>query len=218
MLVGPMRALVLLSGGLDSTVAIWWALEEGFDVRVLTFDYFKRPPPEKRATQQIADRADVELVEIALPWLRELEDPVHPLLDNPDLEDAPEGYVPARNAILYAIAAHVAEIVDAEAIVGGHNGVDPERFPDAAPSFFERFADLLSDSLASHPQMQILQPLFGMDKAEVVRLGDQLGAPLELSWSCYEEGPEPCGKCPSCRLRGQAFAEAGLEDPAAYSV
>lgn len=209
----PKRALVLLSGGLDSTVALWWALDQGYEVTALTFNYFKRPPPEREATQRIAEEADVELVELDLPWLRELEDPVHPLLDNADLEDAPEGYVPARNPILYAIAGHVAEIIGAEVIVGGHNGVDPDRFPDASPSFFERFGDLLADSLASEPEVSIEQPLFGMDKTQVVELGLELGAPIETSWSCYERGPKPCEECPSCRSRLEAFRAAGLEDP-----
>lgn len=208
-----MRAVVLVSGGLDSTVALWWALEEGLQVRALTFDYFKRPPPEQEATRRIVDEAGVEIVEIDLPWLRELEDPVHPLLDNPDLADAPEGYVPARNPILYAIAGHVAEIVGAERIVGGHNGVDPERFPDASSAFFGRFSGVLSESLASEGRIEILQPLLGRDKREVIELGHRLGAPLELCWSCYEEGPEPCGQCPSCSTRNQAFAAAGVSDP-----
>jgi 7-cyano-7-deazaguanine synthase len=205
-----MRALVLVSGGIDSTVALWWALDQGYEVRALTFDYVKRPPPEKQATERIAEQADVELVEIDLPWLRELEDPVHPLLDNPELADAPDGYVPARNPILYAIAAHVAEIVGAEVVVGGHNGVDTERFPDASPSFFDRFGDLLSDSLATGMDLTFEQPLFGRDKVEVVEEGQRLGAPIEDSWSCYEEGPDPCGECPSCQARREAFEHAGV--------
>lgn len=208
-----MRALALLSGGLDSTVALWWALEESYDVQALTLDYFKRPPPEKEAAQRIAEEAGTELVEVELPWLRELEDPPHPLLDNAGLEDAPEGYVPARNPILYAIAGHFAEILDADRIVGGHNGVDPERFPDASPDFFEDFASILGDSLVTDPDLEILQPLIGMDKAEVVKAGIELGAPLELCWSCYELGPEPCGECPSCRARTAAFRKAGVPEP-----
>lgn len=208
-----MRALVLLSGGIDSTVACWWALDQGYEVRALTLNYFKRPPPEQRATRRIAEEAGVGLTELDLPWLRELEDPEHPLLDNPGLADAPEGYVPARNPIVYAIAAHVAEIVGAETIVGGHNDVDPERFPDASAGFFERFGDLLSDSLASGMELGIEQPLLGLSKREVVEEGLRLGAPLEASWSCYERGPEPCGECPSCRTRREAFQAAGIEDP-----
>jgi 7-cyano-7-deazaguanine synthase len=204
------RALVLLSGGIDSTVALWWALEQGYEVRALTVHYLKRPPPEKQATRTIADEAGVELIELELPWLQELEDPVHPLLDNPALADAPEGYVPARNPIFYAIAAHIAEIVGAERIVGGHNGVDPDRFPDASAAFFDRMGDLLEDSLASGMELGIEQPLHGMAKEAVVEEGLRLGAPLEASWSCYERGPEPCGECPSCRTRAEAFAAAGV--------
>lgn len=209
-----MQALVLLSGGLDSTVATWWAIQQGYDVTALTFHYFKRPPPEIEATREVADRADVELVEVEMPWLRELEDPVHPLLDNPELEATyPEGYVPGRNAIFYAVAAHHAEILGAERIVGGHNGADPDRFPDAAPGFFEDLADLLDKGLVTRPGLSIEQPLLGASKDEVVERGLALGAPLEACWSCYERGPEPCGDCPSCEARAEAFTANGLEDP-----
>lgn len=209
-----MRALVLLSGGLDSTVATWWALEEGYEVVGLTFHYFKRPPPEVEATRAIAEEAGIELVEVKLDWLRELEDPEHPLLDNDELAAThPEGYVPARNAIFYANAAHHAEIVGAERVIGGHNGADPERFPDASSGFFEKLSELLDAGLVTRPGLEIEQPLLGRSKAEVVDAGRKLGAPLELCWSCYERGPEPCGSCPSCLTRADAFEDLGLEDP-----
>lgn len=209
-----MRALVLLSGGLDSTVATWWALAEGYGVTALTFHYFKRPPPEIEATRRIADEAGIELVEVEMPWLRELADPEHPLLDNPTLQTVhPEGYVPGRNAIFYAIGAHHAEIMGAERIVGGHNGADPERFPDASAAFFDALGDLLDRGLVTRPGLEIEQPLLGSTKAEVVEQGTRLGAPLELCWSCYETGPTPCGECPSCTTRRDAFDEVGLEDP-----
>lgn len=208
-----MRTLVLLSGGLDSLVAAWWALDRGDDVIGLTLDYFQRPPPEKRAVEAIAEAGGFELLTAELPWMRELEDPPHPKLDNPALEDAPYGYVPARNAILYAVAAHHAEIVGAERIVGGHNGTDPERFPDASPSFFEDLEAVLQRGLASGMRLEIEQPLHGQRKEEIVEKGLELGAPLELSWSCYELGPDPCGVCPSCERRAEAFENVGVEDP-----
>jgi 7-cyano-7-deazaguanine synthase len=205
-----MQALALVSGGIDSTVALWWALDQGYEVHALTMHYFKRPPPERQATETITELAGVELTAIEMPWMRELEDPVHPLLDNPALADAPEGYVPARNPILYALAAHVAEIVGAETVVGGHNGVDPERFPDASASFFERFGDLMADSLHSDVDLTIEQPLLGLDKTEVVERGLERGAPVEASWSCYELGPDPRRECPACEERARAFQAAGV--------
>lgn len=209
-----MRALVLLSGGLDSTVATWWALEQGYDVAALTFHYHKRPPPEIEATRAIADQAGVDLVEVEMPWLQELEDPRHPLLDNEELEATfPEGYVPARNAIFYAIGAHHAEIMGMDRLVGGHNGADPDRFPDVRPRFFDELETLLDQGLVTRPGLEIEQPLLGSSKAEVVEKGQALGAPLSLAWSCYEEGPEPCGECPSCTARRDAFEANGLTDP-----
>ncbi len=209
-----MHALCLVSGGLDSTVATWWALEKGWDLTLLTVHYPQRPSREMEATRAIARRAEARLLEVELGWMAELEDPRHPLLENPALDEAPEGYVPARNAILYAVAAHHAELLGAQRIIGGHNGVDPERFPDASGSFFEQLATLLSKGMASGMEVGIQQPLLGEDKAAVVALGAQLDAPLELCWSCYEDGAEPCGGCPSCRERDAAFASNGLEDPA----
>lgn len=209
-----MKALVLLSGGIDSTVATWWAREQGWDLHALTFNYFKRPPPEIRATRAIAEAASLPMTEVEVPWLRELDDPRHPLLANPELEEAPYGYVPGRNAIFYSIGAHYAEILGAERLVGGHNGVDPERFPDASAGFFDDLADLLAKGLATRSALAIEQPLHGMEKHEVVALGLELEAPMELSWSCYEEGPEPCGACPSCRQRSKAFEEVDRGDPA----
>lgn len=209
-----MKALVLLSGGIDSTVATWWALEQGFEVHALTFNYFKRPPPEIQATRAVAEAADVPLTELEMPWLRELEDPVHPLLDNPDLDAAPYGYVPGRNAMFYSVGAHIAEILGADRLVGGHNGVDPETFPDASAGFFDDLADLLAKGLVTEPELTIEQPLHGRSKEEVVDLGEELGAPMGLCWSCYEEGPEPCRDCPSCQQREAAFAAIGRRDPA----
>lgn len=209
-----MKALVLLSGGIDSTVATWWAVEQGYEVHALTFNYFKRPEPEIRATRAVAEEAGIELTELELPWLRELDDPVHPLLDNPELEDAPYGYVPGRNAMFYSIGAHLAEILGADVLVGGHNGVDPETFPDASARFFDDLGDLLAKGLATQPSLTIEQPLHGMEKPAVVDLGLELGAPMALSWSCYEEGPDPCGACPSCEQRAAAFEQLGHGDPA----
>ncbi len=209
-----MKALVLLSGGIDSTVATWWAMDKRLEVHALTFNYFKRPEPEIRATRAVADEAGLPLTEIEMPWLQELDDPVHPWLDNPELDEAPYGYVPGRNAMFYSVGAHLAEILGADRLVGGHNGVDPETFPDASQRFFDDLADLLDKGLVTEPGLTIEQPLHGMGKQEVVDLGLELGAPMALCWSCYEEGPEPCGACPSCEQRADAFEAIGQADPA----
>lgn len=213
-----MRALVLVSGGIDSTVALWWARAQGWATDAITFHYHERPPPEIEATAALSRAAGVRLVEVELPWLAELDEGQHPLLENPRLETPPEGYIPARNAIFYAIAAHHAELLGSCRIVGGHNGVDPETFPDASAEFFDHISKVLRSGLASRTEVEIVQPLHGMTKEEVLRLGLELDAPLEMSWSCYEVGPMRCGACPSCQERAAAFAAVGVEDPALARV
>lgn len=197
-----MRWLVLLSGGLDSAVALWWALREGHDVVALSFRYPGRPARETRAARDLAQRAGVPLVEADVPFLREPEGGRFAL--------APRGYVPARNAIFYASAAHQAEVLGCGAIVGGHNAEDAARFPDASAAFFARLESLLSDGLWSSdgaPGPRLVMPLAALTKLQVVALGRQLGVPLALAWSCYEDGEAPCGACPSCMERaGMATA------------
>lgn len=189
-----MRTLVLLSGGLDSAVALWWALREGHDVTALSFRYPGRPARETRAARDLAERAGVRLVESDVPFLREPE--------GGRFVAAPRGYVPARNAVFYAAAAYHAEVLGMDAIVGGHNADDAARFPDASAAFFARLEALLADGLwspdaaASGPKL--VMPLSSLTKLQVVALGRSMGVPLALAWSCYEDGEAPCGACPSC--------------------
>lgn len=209
-----MRALVLLSGGLDSATALFWARTQGWDVEALTFDYDARPGPERAATEALVATLGVPLHTVEAPWMQEIEAGQHPLLDNPALAGAPEGYIPARNAILYAIGAYHAELRGARVLVGGHNSADPETFPDAAAGYFATLGALLEKGLASGGSLEIVQPLLGLDKVGVVRLALELEVPLDLSWSCYDAGPERCGRCPSCVERAEAFGVVGMADPA----
>jgi len=203
--------VALVSGGLDSTVATWWALDQGWDVTGLTVHYAKRPQAEVAAARAVVDEAGIELVEVDLPWLRELENPVHPRLENDELaEGHPRGYVPARNAVFYALAAHHAEVLGAERIVAGHNGVDPDRFPDASEGYLEELVGLLGRGLVTDPDLAVELPLAGASKREVVARGVELGAPLRSCWSCYKPRPEPCGAYPSCEARQAAFEAVGV--------
>src|SRR3989304_4927623 len=123
-------AIVLLSGGVDSAVALWWAKARGWSVRTLTFDYFGRPRREHAAIEALSARARVAPpVRVDLPFLKEVDDLRKEGLRNPALEASPEGYIPARNLIFYSLAAYHAELAGTRYLVGGHNGVDPEAFP-----------------------------------------------------------------------------------------
>lgn len=212
-------AIVLLSGGVDSAVALWWAKARGWSVRTLTFDYFGRPRREHAAIEALAARARVAPPErVDLPFLKEVDDLREAGLQNPALEASPEGYIPARNLIFYSLAAYHAELAGTRYLVGGHNGVDPEAFPDASPRFFEDLNRLLGRGLwsARITPVEVVVPLRGMSKADVVRMGLSMDVPFDVTWSCYWDREVPCGRCLSCRERQEAFAEAGAEDPAPY--
>lgn len=213
------RAIVLLSGGVDSAVTLWWARKQGWDVRPLTFDYFGRPRREHTAIEALAKKADVAPIRyVDLPFLKEVDDLRPAGLENPVLEGSPEGYIPARNLIFYALAAYYAELDGSRYLVGGHNGIDPESFPDASPTFFASLNRVFRMSLWSYAKtpVEVLVPLSGKSKEDVLRLGRDLGVPFELTWSCYWDRDVPCGTCVSCRERRDAFAAVGMADALAY--
>ena len=213
------KAVVLLSGGIDSTVSLYWAKKQGWDVRPLTFHYFRRPPQEVVATRRVLKASGIEnLREIDLPFLKEVDDMRATGLENAVLSQSPEGYIPARNMVFYALAAYEAEPAGARWVIGGHNGSDPEAFPDASPKFFNFLNATYRLGLWSYPRapVQILLPLSGKSKVDVVKLGLELKVPLELTWSCYWDREKHCGTCASCRERREAFAALGLDDPLEY--
>lgn len=214
-----MKAIVLVSGGIDSAVALWAALSEGHSVQGLTFNYFRRPPGEVSAGTRLAESAGgIPIHAIDLPFMREVVD--MPLRSqNRNLDSAPEGYISARNLIFYGLALAEAEARGAELIVGGHNGGDSEVFPDASPLFFRSLNRISKMALWSSKSqaVKIETPLSGMTKSEVINLGVGMGVPLELTWSCYWDGDRHCGTCESCIERRTAFVEAGIGDPTQYS-
>ncbi|HYM38779.1 MAG TPA: 7-cyano-7-deazaguanine synthase [Thermoplasmata archaeon] len=215
------RAIVLLSGGVDSAVTLWWARKQGWDVHPLTFDYFGRPRREHVAIEALVKRAAVRPIRyVDLPFLKEVDDLRESGLANPVLRDSPEGYIPARNLIFYGLAAYYAELDGARYLVGGHNGIDPESFPDASPKFFNFLNSVLHLSLWSYDRspVQVIVPLSGTSKEDVLRLGSDLGVPFDLTWSCYWDRDVHCGSCVSCKERREAFARIGVPDPVPYGT
>lgn len=195
--------IVLLSGGLDSAVALGWALRRFRQVRGLSFTFSGRAEPERRAARRVARAAGVGMEEIEIPFLREA---------GRRHSGRPRGYIPARNLVFYSVALARAEALGAGSVVGGHTRSDPARFPDASPPFFRRLESLAAR--AGYPPVRIRTPLSRLDKAGVVRLGLRLRVPLALTWSCYRTRPTPCGRCPACRERADAFERCGVPDPA----
>jgi 7-cyano-7-deazaguanine synthase len=206
------RTIVLLSGGLDSAVALYWVLEKGYEVEALTFNYFLRSKREISAAKEISKLSSVTCREVGLGFLKEIDDSEEKR--NPILKKAERAYIPSRNVIFYGIASSIAEISDSKYIVGGHNKDDVKNFPDASLRFFNRFNDTTKIGLISGGRTgRVILPLGRLSKSEVIKLGERLQTPFELTWSCYRASAKPCGKCHSCTLRKIAFEKAGIEDP-----
>jgi len=215
------RAIVLLSGGVDSAVALWWAKKQGWDIRPLTFDYFGRPKRENEAVRALTSQAETAPIRhVDLPFLKEVDDLRKEGFENRILLDSPEGYIPGRNLIFYGLAGYYAELAAARYLVGGHNGVDPESFPDSSPKFFNFLNSVFHLSLWSYEKapVQILVPLSGKSKEEVVRMGLEMNVPFDVTWSCYWDRAVHCGTCVSCRERKEAFAAVGVSDPVEYEA
>lgn len=199
------RALVLVSGGLDSTVALWWAADAGYEPIALTVQYPGRPRGEVRATREIfASGPAREAHEVELPFLAEAAD-MDAQTGHTRFASAPPGYVPFRNALLYSVACYHAQALSCCVVVGGHNRDDAALYPDASASFFDDLQIVLDRGAWRGGDVvvpKLLMPLLALDREQVLALGARLGAPLDRTWSCYEDGDGPCGECPACVRRG----------------
>ncbi|HWB17326.1 MAG TPA: 7-cyano-7-deazaguanine synthase QueC [Vicinamibacterales bacterium] len=219
------RAIVLLSGGLDSTTAAALAAREGWELYGLTVRYGQTHTVEIEAARRVARalgivrhvELDVDLAAFGGSAL--VGDGAIPK-DRPlDATDIPSTYVPARNTILLALALGWAEAVGAERIVIGVNALDYSGYPDCRPEFiaaFEYLAGLATKAGVGGRELRIWAPLQQLTKAAIIRLGLELGVDYGLTHSCYDPSPDgrPCGQCDSCRLRAKGFEEAGVADPA----
>jgi 7-cyano-7-deazaguanine synthase len=226
-MAGP-RAVVLLSGGLDSSTAFAVARAEGFDCYALSFDYGQRHRRELESARQMAAalgamehlvlQLDLRTIggsaltaDIAVPKGRNLE---------AIGSGIPVTYVPARNTIFLSHALAWAEVLKSDDIFLGVNALDYSGYPDCRPEFieaFERMAMLATRAgVEGTSRLRIHTPLIRLTKAEIVRRGMDLGIDFALTWSCYEPQPDgrACGLCDSCLLRRKGFTEAGLADPA----
>jgi 7-cyano-7-deazaguanine synthase len=218
------KAVLLLSGGLDSATCLLIAREEGYDVHALSFDYGQRHAVELDAARAIAAKygaSEHRVVRLDYPGsgasaLTDLD--VGVPRDALGLEAIPATYVPARNTLFLAHALAWAEVLGASAIFIGANALDYSGYPDCRPQFleaFERAANLgTRRGVEGHP-FRIHAPLLRSSKADIVRRAATLGLDFALTTSCYEPGPgrEPCGRCDACLLREKGFREAGIADP-----
>lgn len=212
------RAVVLLSGGLDSTTMLYWAKNEGYLCDCLIFDYHQRHKKEIQSAIKIANLTNCkyQIIKFQLPWLGSaLIDKKINIPENRDLKDTqiPPTYVPARNTIFLSFALSYAEAVETETIFIGANALDYSGYPDCRPQYytaFNKLARLGTKSGVEGKKIKILTPLIDKSKAEIVQLGFKLNIPFELTWSCYKGGKKPCGRCDSCMLRSKGFKEADI--------
>jgi len=226
----PPRAVVLLSGGLDSTTVVALAKRDGYDVYALSFRYGQRHAHELEAARRVAARYGVarhEIVEIDLrPFggsALTADIPVPKGRDVTHGSDIPITYVPARNTIFLSFALAYAEVTGATDIFIGVNALDYSGYPDCRPEYvaaFERVANLATRAgVEGTAPIHVRAPLIDLTKAQIIQLGLSLGVDYAGTTSCYDPAPDgaACGECDACQLRLRGFAEAGTSDPAPYA-
>ena len=224
----PKRAVVLVSGGLDSATCLAIARSEGYACYALSFDYGQRHDAELVAARRIAAEAGVVEHKTVRLDLRDIggsaltDDAIDVPEAGAEMEQGiPVTYVPARNTVFLSIALGWAEVLDAHDIFIGVNAVDYSGYPDCRPAFieaFERTANLATKAGAEGHPFRIRTPLIHLTKAEIIRAGIELGFDYGLTISCYQADDEgrACGVCDSCRLRRAGFEAAAVPDPTRY--
>lgn len=217
------RAIVLLSGGLDSATALYMVRARGFRCHCLIVEYGQRHRKEVRAAQRIARAAGcpAQVVRLRFPWGgsaltdRRIRVPAGRSLAVIG-RGIPATYVPARNTIFLALALGYAEAIGGSRVFIGANWLDASGYPDCRPAYYRAWKSVIRRGtrvgVEGRP-IRIEAPLIRKTKAQIIRRGMRLGVPYHLTWSCYLGSTHPCGRCDSCRLRAKGFAEAGYPDP-----
>jgi len=220
------KAVVLFSGGLDSSTALCWAMDRGYSCSAVSFDYGQRHKKENLSARRIARALGVKLygIKLEFPWLA-----ASSLVDRkkklPDLRISkigaggavPSTYVPGRNLVFASIGVSLADSIGAQAVVMGPNVVDYSGYPDCRPGFYRALEEAVRAGTRRGvygKKIKLLTPLIRLSKKKIIKLAVKLGAPLRYSWSCYAGGAVPCGRCDSCKLRAKGFKDAGIPDPA----
>ena len=221
------KAVVLLSGGLDSATALAIARQQGFTCYALSLDYGQRHRAELVAARRVAQAIGVEAYKVLPLSLDAIGGSAltDRSIDVPEAggEGIPVTYVPARNTVFLALALGWAEVVGATDLFVGVNAVDYSGYPDCRPQFidaFERLANLATKAGVEGNAFHVHAPLIDMTKADIIRSGTALGVDYGLTVSCYQadEQGAACGVCDSCRVRAQGFCAAGVSDPTIYRV
>ena len=220
------KAVILLSGGLDSTTVLAIAKEQNYDCYALSFDYGQKQRSELESSIAIAKKSNViehRIMKISLNDIggSALTDKDISVPKFSDSDDIPITYVPARNTIFLSFALAWAEVVDCQTIFIGVNALDYSGYPDCRPEFIEAFetmANLATKQSVEGDMIQIKTPLINMTKAEIIKKGLSLGVDYSATTSCYDANSlgEACGECDACVLRKNGFSSANVEDPTKY--
>lgn len=217
------KAVCLLSGGLDSATALFFAKKEGYDVIALTVNYGQKHKKELEFARVLSLKTKVKQheVSVSFPWNgsslldSSVSIPKHRAISEIP-NKIPSTYVPARNTVFLSLATSCAEAEGANAIFIGVNALDYSGYPDCRPEFINSFSETMrlgtKIGIEGSP-IEIKTPLLKLTKKEIVLLASQLGVPFDLTWSCYQGGNSPCGECDSCLLRKLGFEEARINDP-----
>ena len=221
---GPQLAICLVSGGMDSCVTAAIANEENDELAFLHVSYGQRTEKrEREAFEALADHFSVKSrLVISLEHLAQIggssltDERIPVTAANLSAAGIPSSYVPFRNAHLLAAAVSWGEVIKATAIYIGAVAEDSSGYPDCRPEFYDAFQNVLDIGTKPETRITIQTPVIAMRKSEIVQKGIELGAPLHLTWSCYQESESACGNCDSCALRLRAFREAGARDPIPY--
>ena len=220
------KAIILVSGGMDSCVTAAIAHTENDELALLHVSYGQRTESrEQKAFNDIADHYGIEKrLDISIEHLAKIggssltDESITVSEANLTSKEIPTSYVPFRNANMLAIAVSWAEVIGASAIYIGAVAEDSSGYPDCRPVFYEAFQKVIDTGTKPDTGIEIRTPLIHLSKADIVKKGIELNAPLHVTWSCYRSEDLACGTCDSCALRLRAFDQAGVKDPISYSV
>ncbi|MCL2485508.1 MAG: 7-cyano-7-deazaguanine synthase QueC [Endomicrobia bacterium] len=208
------KAVILFSGGLDSTTVLYYALAKKYNCHCLIFDYGQRHKKEITGAVKIAKQLKVNysIVKLTLPWSKDvLTNKNKKVPANKQIAGTiPSTYVPGRNTLFLSFGLSCAESIKAEKIFIGANALDFSGYPDCRPQFINSYNNLLK---SLELKIKVEAPLVHKTKAQIIKLGTKLKTPYQYTWSCYNGLTKPCGVCDSCKLRAKGFREAGVKDP-----
>ena len=215
------NAIILMSGGLDSTTVLSFAKKNGYNITGLSFDYGQRHRRELESSKKIADFYGIQRLVFKID-LRQIggssltgDEAVE--IGKLERKEIPNTYVPGRNILFLSIAAAYSELLDARTIMMGVNSVDYSGYPDCRPNFISSMEQSLQHGL-DRSDLKIMAPLQYLNKGEIITMGIKNNAPYELTYSCYNGREKACGRCDSCLLRLRGFMDAGEIDPTPYET